>query len=115
MISSRPWTGFGLGTFPTVYPAYAVLDLGQSVEHAHNDWLEWAAEGGIPYAAIWMCLAVWSVRPAVRSVWGIGILGCFLHGLVDYPFARFGIPAWLFILLGMLPVSNLREVRRLTH
>jgi O-antigen ligase len=115
MISSRPWTGFGLGTFPTVYPAYAVLDLGQSVEHAHNDWLEWAAEGGIPYAAIWMCLAVWSVRPAVRSVWGIGILGCFLHGLVDYPFARFGISAWLFILLGILPVSNLREVRRLTH
>jgi O-antigen ligase len=120
MIASRPWTGYGLGTFSTVYPAYAVFDPGQSVEHAHNDWLEWAAEGGIPYAAIWMCLAVWSVRPALRSVWGIGILGCFLHGLVDYPFARFGISAWLFLLLGMLAArissqSDLREVRRLTH
>jgi hypothetical protein len=67
-----------------------------------------------------MCLAVWSARPAVRSVWGIGILGCFLHGLIDYPFARLGISAWLFLLIGMLaapisPQSDLREVRRRTH
>jgi len=115
MIASRPWTGFGLGTFSTVYPAYAVSDLGQSVEHAHNDWLEWAGEGGISYAAIWLCLAIWSVRPAVRSVWGIGVLGCFLHATVDYPFARFGIAGWLFLLLGMLAVTDLREVRRRTH
>jgi O-antigen ligase len=115
MIASRPWTGFGLGTFSTVYPAYAVLDLGQSVEHAHNDWLEWAAEGGVPYAAIWMFLALWSVRPAVRSVWAIGVLGCFLHGLADYPFARFGISAWLFLLLGMLAAFDLREIRRRSH
>jgi O-antigen ligase len=115
MIASRPWAGYGLGTFSTVYPAFAVFDPGQSVDHAHNDWLEWAAEGGIPYAAIWMCLAIWSVRPAVRSAWGVGILGCFLHGLVDYPFARFGISAWLFLLLGMLAVTRLREVPRRTH
>jgi O-antigen ligase len=116
MIASRPWTGFGLGTFPTVYPAYAVFDAGQSVEHAHNDWLEWAAEGGIPYASIWMVLALWSVRPAARSVWGIGVLGCFLHATVDYPFARFGISAWIFLLLGMLAAAtDLREVRHRLH
>jgi O-antigen ligase len=102
MISSKPWTGFGLGTFSTVYPAYAVFDVGQSVEQAHNDWLEWAAEGGIPFAAVWIGLALWSSRPAVRTVWGLGILGCFVHGVVDYPFARFGISAWIFLLLGML-------------
>jgi O-antigen ligase len=115
MIASRPWTGFGLGTFPTVYPAYAVLDLGKPVEHAHNDWLEWAAEGGIPYAAVWIGLAIWSVRAAGRSVWGIGVLGCFLHAFLDYPFARFGVSAWIFVLLGMLAASNLREVRRRVH
>jgi O-antigen ligase len=115
MIASRPLTGFGLGTFPTVYPAYAVVDLGQPVEHAHNDWLEWAAEGGIPYAAVWIGLAIWSVRPAGRSVWGIGVLGCFLHAFLDYPFARLGVSAWIFLLLGMLAASDLREVRRRVH
>jgi O-antigen ligase len=115
MIANRPWTGFGMGTFAAVYPAYAVFDVGQTVEHAHNDWLEWAAEGGIPYAAIWIGLALWSVRPAVRSGWGIGVLGCFLHAVVDYPFARFGISAWIFLLLGMLAARDLREVRRRVH
>ncbi len=115
MIASRPWIGFGLGTFSTVYQAYAEIDMGKTVEHAHNDWLEWAAEGGIPYAAIWIALAIWSVRPAARSVWGIGVLGCFLHALVDYPFARLGISAWIFILLGMLAANDLREVRRCAH
>ena len=34
----RPWFGFGLGTFQTVYPAYALFDIGLIVNHAHNDW-----------------------------------------------------------------------------
>jgi O-antigen ligase len=115
MISTRPWTGFGLGTFPTVYPEYAVFDVGRSVEHAHNDWLEWAAEGGIPFLLVWIGLALWLVRPAVRTGWGIGVLGCFLHGMVDYPFARFGISAWVLILIGMLAATEVREVRRRIH
>ena len=115
MIAARPAAGFGLGTFSTVYPAYAAFDAGKSVEHAHNDWLEWASEGGLGFALAWLGLAVWSVRPAWRAGWGIGVLGCFLHGLVDYPFARFGISAWAFILLGILARSDLREVRRRGH
>jgi len=115
MISNRPWAGFGLGTFPTVYPAYAVFDMGHAVEHAHNDWLEWAAEGGIPYALIWLGLAIWCVRPGVRTVWGIGVLGSFLHALVDYPFARLGVSAWIFLLVGLLAASDLRESRHRVH
>ena len=115
MISSRPWTGFGLGTFPVVYPEYALFDLGQSVEHAHNDWLEWAAEGGLGLAAVWVVLALWSARLAYLTGWGIGVLGCFLHGLVDYPFARFGVSAWIFVLLGMLAATDVRELRGRIH
>jgi O-antigen ligase len=106
MIASRPGSGFGLGTFATVYPEYALFDVGKTVEHAHNDWMEWAAEGGIAFAVVWMGLALWSVGPAVRAGWGIGILGCFLHGVVDYPFARFGISGWIFVLFGMLAASG---------
>jgi O-antigen ligase len=115
MISARPWTGFGLGTFPVVYPSYAVFDVGNSVEHAHNDWLEWTVEGGIGFCAVWVVLAVWSGWRAATAGWGMGVLGCFLHGLVDYPFARLGISAWIFLLLGILATSDLREVQDCSH
>jgi O-antigen ligase len=108
MIANRPWTGYGLGTFATVYPEFATFDAGAVVEHAHNDWLEWASEGGWPYAAVWLLLALAAVRPALRSIWGIGVVAVFLHALVDYPFARFGVAAWLFILVGALENSSAR-------
>ncbi len=102
MIAAQPWTGYGLGNFSTVYPEFARFDPGAVIEHAHNDWLEWATEGGWPYAAVWMLLAISVTRPAFRSVWGIGVPAVFVHALVDYPFARFGVSAWLFILAGAL-------------
>ena len=106
MIAQRPWTGYGLGTFATVYPEFASFDPGALVEHAHNDWLEWAAEGGWPYAALWLLMAIAAVRPALRTIWGIGVLAVFLHALVDYPFARFGVAGWLFILIGAFENST---------
>jgi O-antigen ligase len=102
MIAARPWAGYGVGTFATVYPEFASFDPGATIEHAHNDWLEWATEGGWPYAAAWMILAMATLRPAVRSIWGMGVPAVFVHALVDYPFARFGVAAWLFILAGAL-------------
>lgn len=102
MIAARPWAGYGVGTFATVYPEFASFDPGAAIEHAHNDWLEWATEGGWPYAAAWMLLAMAALRPAIRSIWGMGVPAVFVHALVDYPFARFGVAAWLFILAGAL-------------
>jgi O-antigen ligase len=102
MIARHPWRGYGLGTFATVYPEFAEFDSGAAVEHAHNDWLEWTADGGLFYAATWACVAIWTVRPAVRSVWGLGVPVVFLHALVDYPFARLGVSVWAFLLIGAL-------------
>ena len=102
MIAEHPLRGYGLGTYSTVYPEFAEFDNGAAVEHAHNDWLEWASEGGVFYAVMWGLIAIWAVSPALRSIWGIGILAVFLHALVDYPFARLGISAWVFLLLGAL-------------
>lgn len=102
MIRERPGRGFGLGTFATVYPAYAHFDAGAAVDHAHNDWLEWAAEGGVGFAAAWAALAIALAGPAVRSVWGIGVIAIWLHALVDYPFTRLGIAGWFLVLAGAL-------------
>jgi O-antigen ligase len=112
MIRDRPWTGFGLGTWPIAYPRYALYDDGSFVNQAHNDWAQWTVEGGIPFVALLAVLAVMSVRPAIDSVWGIGILCILAHGLVDYPFQqRPALGAWCFALLGTLAASTARISR----
>jgi O-antigen polymerase len=109
MVRERPWTGFGLGTFATVYPQYADFDAGALVDHAHNDWLEWTSEGGLGFGAAWAILGVAMLRRARRSIWLIGVPVVMIHALVDYPFARFGVSAWTFLLIGM------RELDRDPH
>jgi O-antigen ligase len=103
MARDRPWTGFGLGTWSGAYPGYARFDDGNFVNQAHNDWLQWAAEGGVPFLMIMLVIALWTIQPAIRSVWGVGILAVFLHAAVDYPFQqRPALAAFLFALTGML-------------
>ena len=106
MIRDRPWLGFGLGAWPTVYPAYAIFDTGLLANRAHNQWLEWAADGGIPFALLLLAVAVWAVRPAFRTVWGVGVISVFLHSLVDYPLQRPQLAAWAIVLIAMLAAAD---------
>ncbi len=57
MARERPAAGWGLGTFQYVYPAYALFDDDMLVNHAHNDWAEWTAEGGLPFLAFMLAVA----------------------------------------------------------
>jgi O-antigen ligase len=118
MVETRPLTGWGLGAYVPVYKMFALYDDGTWVNQAHNDYLEWAAEGGIPYALLMVLLVIWTIRPALRSVWGIGLLAFALHALVDYPFARLGTCGWYFALAGMLSAqqgkNRLERRRRVT-
>jgi O-antigen ligase len=109
MIGAHPWRGFGLGTFADVYPAYARFDAGAMVDHAHDDWLEWAAEGGVLYGVAWIALAIAVTPLAIRSVWGIGAIAVFLHAGVDYPFARLGVAAWVFVFIGALMAGRMER------
>ena len=106
MIRDRPWTGFGLGTWSTAYPAYARYDDGLFANHAHNDWAQWTAEGGVPFLALLASIAIWSLRPALRSRWGIGVLAVLLHCLVDYPLQKPALAAFFFALVAALASST---------
>lgn len=101
MIGARPWTGFGLGCWPSVYPAFALFDAGRFVNEAHSDWLQWVAEGGLPTGVAMLALAIWALRPAWRSVWALGTIAVLLHATLDYPFSRPAMGAWVFLTLGM--------------
>ncbi len=100
MVRAKPWTGFGLGSFETVYPGFALFDTGLVVNHAHNDWAEWAAEGGLPFLACLLAVAFWSAPRLVHSLWGLGVLSVWLHSLIDFPLQKPALALWVFVLLG---------------
>jgi len=106
MVGAHPWFGSGLGTWPTAYPRYAIVDLGAFANQAHSDWLQWAAEGGIPFALMLATLFFWSLRPAFRSVWGLGVVSVFLHASVDYPFSRPALGSWPILVLSLMAVDK---------
>jgi O-Antigen ligase len=106
MIAGHPWVGWGLGSWPSVYPAFATFDPGAIVNQAHCDWLQWMAEGGLPVGIATLSLALWGVRPALRSIWGIGVIAVFVHAAFDYPFSRPAVGAWPVLILAMVATAH---------
>lgn len=51
-IAANPILGFGLGDFEVAYPRYAVTAF---TAHAHNSYLQWTDETGIPSAVCLLC------------------------------------------------------------
>lgn len=112
MLQAKPLTGFGLGTYPAVYPAFAHFDSGHYVNHAHNDWAELAAEGGIPALT---CLALFAagILPAIwRNPWGLGVPAVLAHSFVDYPMQRLGVLFWALMLAAALLATTRSDLKR---
>jgi O-antigen ligase len=106
MIRDHPLKGVGLGNWSTVYPAYALFDDGFFANQAHNDWAQWAVEGGLPFFFIMAALALWIVPRALRTVWGSGLIAIFLQCFVDYPIQKTGVAIVFFALLGAVSVAG---------
>jgi len=113
MLQDRPWTGTGVGTWALIYPQYSSFDGGVRVNQAHNDWAQWAAEGGVPLVltlAIFACL-LW--KSAIQSIYGMGTVAFLLHSLVDYPMQqRPGLSAWFFAMAGVTMAWNATLTRQ---
>jgi O-antigen ligase len=110
MAAARPWTGYGLGTWSTVYPAYAAFDDGVFDNQAHNDWAQWLAEGGVPFFAIMLAIAASIMMGAWRNPWGVGVLFVLAHCLIEYHFQqRPGFGCLFFGLAGSICVRHQRE------
>ncbi len=88
MARERPGLGWGLGTWPAAYPAFAKFDTGHFDNQAHNDWAQWAAEGGVPFFALMLAIAAALAGPAWRTIYGLGVLSVLAHCLVEYHFQQ---------------------------
>lgn len=111
MVSERPWLGFGLGTWPPSYTRFARLDNGLVMNEAHNDLLQWAAEGGIPFFVLMAALVCWLGGRLYRSVWGLGVLVVFAHCYVDYALRRPPVAFLWFALAGAVTAAEVTRPR----
>jgi O-antigen ligase len=98
VIAACRWTGCGLGAFERGMFQFKTAAPDNSVDYAHNDYLQMAAELGIPGALLLAALAVWVLRRTLTVVvamrsspnWPLacGLLGAFLaigvHSLADF-------------------------------
>ena len=97
---SRPFVGYGAGTFVFVYPTFQSFVVDSVINHAHNDYLELLSESGLIGFGLVVFFLVTVYRSASvelrpgsrsgRSVEMIAVLaaitGLLVHSLVDFNF-----------------------------
>jgi O-antigen ligase len=97
MFTHRPIFGFGLGTFPVVYPQYRTFFTNKFINRAHDDYLQLLVEMGISgfAAMIWFIVLVyrrafrklgdwtWNLNGAVALACLLGCTGILIHSFVD--------------------------------
>ncbi len=106
MIRTNPWRGFGLGSWTTVYPAHAYKDFGVFMNAAHNDWLQWWADGGVPMFGCLLVLFGASLLVVRRVPWALGIPIVCIHSLIDFPLQGKFLPAIVFLVFGVAARKN---------
>ena len=98
MIRVRPLLGWGLGTFPVVYPSYRSFYTNFFVNAAHNDYIQAAVETGLTGLAVICGFIVLFYRVALERIghWRtdirsamtlaaiIGVSGILIHSLSDF-------------------------------
>lgn len=98
LVRERPWLGHGGGTFATAFPPHKRPGLSQHWDHAHNDYVQVAADMGLPGLLLWLGVGMasaWRAAQLLRQrqspeALGIGaavLLACIslgLHTMVDF-------------------------------
>jgi len=99
LIADQPWLGVGPGMYKWRFRPYQPGPVTSWYDHAHNDYLEVAAEWGVPLALTFWGMVVWSFLVSARvflterhDSWSQGMaLGCtgallslLLHSFVDF-------------------------------
>lgn len=116
MFKDRSLTGWGAGTFYTVFPAYANNDARQYYDHAHNDYIQFLAETGVIGSFFLAALTIGGIKnllsitkqQGISTYKGIAIgifiavFGCLLQATVDF---HFQIPANALLFVVLIAMS----------
>ncbi len=88
MFRHNLWTGVGFGCYEAAYPAFALINWPIALGHAHNIYLNLAAETGLvgltAYLVLWGVILwqTWRVTRRARGLTrglAVGLLGAWIH------------------------------------
>src|SRR5712672_2865783 len=128
MFLKKPVLGWGLGTFPVIYPQFRTFYTNFFVNEAHNDYLQLLVEMGLLGFAtmLWFLLTVYTraikkirdwtgeISGAVTLACMLGLSGILVHSAVDF---NLQIPAnaalfYVFCTIAAAPPLLQRSRRR---
>jgi O-antigen ligase len=123
MFFKRPVAGWGLGTFPTVYPSYRSFYTNLFVNEAHNDYAQLLVETGLVGFGLMLWFLVrlyrqglptsrrwefkWDSAVSLASV--LGCTGILLHSFVDFNLQIPANAAMFYALCGLAASKPLAE------
>ncbi|HEX4920210.1 MAG TPA: O-antigen ligase family protein, partial [Candidatus Bathyarchaeia archaeon] len=98
MFAHRPVLGWGLGTFPTVYPSYRTFYTNLFINEAHNDYAQLLVETGLLGFGLmlWFLICVYRRGMPTSRRWEfkwdgalslaalLGCTGILFHSFVDF-------------------------------
>jgi O-antigen ligase len=128
MFSHRPVWGWGLGTFPTVYPSYRSFYTNLFVNEAHNDYAQLLVETGLLGFGLmlWFLVRLYRYGLPTSRRWEfkwdgvvslaalLGCTGILLHSFVDFNLQIPANAALFYVLCGLAasPLANLSKSGR---
>lgn len=126
MFLKRPLLGWGLGTFPIVYPGFRSFYSTFFVNEAHNDYLQLFVETGLAgfAIAVWFLVTVfhraaaklknWNQTPsgALTAACLLGCVGILVHSFLDFNLQIPANAAFFYVLCGIAASPPLQESHR---
>jgi len=116
LIKDFPVFGGGFGSFVHLFPSYKTIPNDSIVDHAHNDYFELLADGGL----IGFCLAAWFVIVILGQGWKMirkrrdsysifisigaisGIFGMLIHSFTDFNMYNGADGLYFFFMCGLV-------------
>ena len=126
MLFQRPVLGWGLGTFPTVYPGFRSFYSTFFVNEAHNDYLQLLVETGLAgfAIAVWFLAVVFRRAAAKLEDWNqtttgvltaaslLGCVGILVHSFLDFNLQIPANAALFYVLCAIVASPPLHESQR---
>ena len=126
MLMRRPIFGWGLGTFPVVYPEFRSFYTNMFVNQAHNDYLQLLVETGLAgfSIAVWFLVLVFRQAAGKLKNWTenasgaltvaalLGCVGILVHSFLDFNLQIPANAALFYVLCAIAASKPLKESQR---
>jgi O-antigen ligase len=114
------WTGVGFGDYEPAYPAFQLINWPIALGHAHNYYLNRAAETGflglVAYVLLWGVVfwQTWRLTQRALDIWwwrglAIGLLGTWTHLSVHHLFDNLyvnNVHLYIGVMFGIVAVLS---------